>query len=83
MAIAIFHSVRGEKKTSALIGVKANKLVRSWTYCYCALAGVPEASQVKDEIFPIPDGYFLQEMYDKEGEPITSEDGTVLRELMY
>jgi hypothetical protein len=83
MAKAIFHSVRGEKKTSALIGVKPNLLVRSWTYVYCALEGVPEDSRVQDKVFDIPDGYHLKDMYNQDGEPITSNDGTQLRELAY
>lgn len=83
MAKAIFHSVRGAKGTSALIGVKANLLVRSWTYVYCSLAGVPEESQVEGSVFDIPDGYSLQVMYNQDGEVITASDGTELRELMY
>ena len=83
MAKAIFHSVRGEKQTSALIGVKANLLVRSWTYCYCGLECIDKDDRVEGTTFNIPDGYTLVDMYNQDGELITSKDGTHLKELMY
>jgi hypothetical protein len=80
MAIAKFHSLRGEK--SALILVKANKFVFSASPCYVPKASV-EGLEPGAE-FEIPDGYKLVDMVNTEtGEVRTTEDGQPLKVLAY
>ncbi len=80
MAIAKFHSLRGEK--SALILVKPNKFVFSATPCYVPRAAVDGLNPGDD--FEIPDGFQLIDMVDVEsGEVRTASDGTPLKVLSY
>lgn len=81
MAIAKFHSFRGEK--SALILVKANAFVFSSTPCYVPKSAIAEGINEGDE-FEIPDGYTLVDMVDVEtGEVRTSKEGVALKVLQY
>lgn len=75
MAIARFHSIRGEKKTSCLLMVKKNALQFSSDPVYVPLAGAehfagqPLTDASNGFTFEIPDGYTLED--------IVNEDGTV------
>ena len=80
MAIATFHSLRGEK--SALIMVKANKFVFSATPCYVPRAAVEGLTE--GATFEIPDGFKLVDIIDSEtGEVRHAKDGTPLKQLAY
>ena len=88
MAIAKFHSLRGEK--SALLLVKANLLEFGSKPVYAPRAGVAAIS--KKELtadtepfeFEIPDGYTLVPIVDIEtGEARTTESGEPLMQLQY
>lgn len=70
MALAKFHSFRGEK--SALILVKANAFVMQYAPVYVPKEAITEANQTPDAegkypIFNIPDGFKLAPMVDAEG----------------
>ena len=81
MAIAIFHSIRGEKKTTALILVKRNKFVFSSEAAYCPANALPEGIK-PGESFEIPDGYTLVDFV-VNGETRHTKDGIVLKTLAY
>lgn len=86
MAIAQFHSVRSEK--SALILVKANAFVFSFSPVYVPLAAIEETNRVKGAEFEIPDGFKLTEMtsIDKvtgEVKKCTTKEGELLHMLTY
>lgn len=81
MAIAKFHSLRGEK--SALIMVKPNAFVFSATPCYIPRAALP-TNIAEGAEFQIPDGYTIVDMVDTEsGEVRTTKDGEALKVLAY
>lgn len=81
MAIAKFHSLRGEK--SALIMVKPNQFVFSATPCYIPKSALPTGIAEGGE-FQIPDGYTIVDMVDTEsGEVRTTKDGEALKVLAY
>lgn len=81
MAIAKFHSLRGEK--SALIMVKPNAFVFSASPVYVPRVAIPEGITEGAE-FEIPDGFKLIDMVDPEtGEVRTATDGTPLKVLSY
>lgn len=80
MALATFHSLRGEK--SALILVKANAFVFSATPAYVPRSAVE--GMTEGQTFEIPDGYKLVDIVDAEtGEVRTAKDGTTLKMLAY
>jgi hypothetical protein len=90
MALASFHSIRGEKKTSALLLVKKNALSFSSDPVYVPLAGAAhfagKALTDKDKgfSFEIPDGYTLEDIVDSvTGEIRTAKDGSPLKQLVY
>lgn len=81
MAIAKFHSFRGEK--SALIMVRANKFVFSSSPCYVPKEALPTGI-VEGAEFEIPDGFTLVDYVDFEtGEVRTTKEGTPLKVLAY
>ena len=81
MALATFHSFRGEK--SALIGVKENALVFTNTYVYVPKEAIPEGAE-KGTQFEIPSGFRVVDFVDPEsGEVRTSKDGQPLKVLAY
>jgi len=81
MAIAKFHSNRGEK--SALILVKANQFTFGTDPVYIPREALPEGIAEGEE-FEIPNGYKLVDFPDfKTGEPRTTEDGQHLKMLAY
>ena len=81
MAIAKFHSLRGEK--SALIMVKANQFVFSASPVYIPREALP-ANIKEGENFNIPDGFQLVDIVDIEtGEVRVTKDGTPLKQLAY
>jgi hypothetical protein len=80
MAIAKFHSLRGEK--SALILVKQNAFVFSATPVYIPREALPEGIQSGDS-FVIPDGFTLVDMVNEDGEVRTANDGQALKVLAY
>lgn len=88
MALATFHSLRGEK--SALLMVKANALEFSATPVYVPRVGADHFAKKeltdadKGLSFEIPDGYKLVDIVDVEtGETRTTKDGTPLKQLAY
>ena len=87
MAIATFHSNRGEK--SALILVKANAFVYQATPVYVPRTALPADIKEGDTIDNLPDGYTLVDMIDVEtGEARTTKpnaQGEVfnLKQLQY
>lgn len=88
MAIAKFHSLRGEK--SALILVKANQFVFGWTPVYVprgpfvdSEGNVLEKFSKEDHTFEIPDGFKLVPIVDENGEIRTTSDGVELKQLAY
>lgn len=85
MAIAKFHSFRGEK--SALILVKANAFAFSASPVYVpkdAVIGILGEEPEEGAEFDIPDGYKLVDMVDPEsGEVRTAKDGSALKILAY
>lgn len=90
MALATFHSLRGEKKTSALLLVKKNPLQFSSDPVYAPLvgaihfAGKPLTDADKGFSFEIPDGYTLEDIVDSvTGEIRTAKDGSPLKQLVY
>lgn len=90
MSIATFHSLRGEKKTSALLLVKRNPLQFSSDPVYVPLAGAihfagkPLTDADKGFSFEIPDGYTLEDIVDSvTGEIRTAKDGNTLKQLVY
>jgi pyruvate kinase len=81
MAIATFHSNRGEK--SALILVKANAFVFSATPVYVPRTALAEDIK-KGDTFTLPDGYTLVDIVDIEtGEVRTTKTGVALKQLQY
>ena len=81
MALATFHSLRGEK--SALVLVKANPFVFNGSPCYIPKEALPEGIK-EGATFNIPDGYKLVEMIDSStGEVRVTKDGTPLSVLAY
>jgi len=80
MAIAKFHSFRGEK--SALILVKANAFVFGWSCAYVPRTALRADIQEGDEI-TIPDGYRLVDMIGEDGAVRTTKDGECLKVLSY
>lgn len=90
MALATFHSIRGDKKTSALLLVKKNVLSFSSDPVYVPLAGAahfagkPLTDDDKGFAFEIPDGYTLENIVDSvTGETRTANDGSPLKQLVY
>lgn len=91
MALATFHSVRGDK--SALIMVKSNPLEFGATPVYVPrdgvahFAGMDIADIEKGHPFEIPDGYSLVDIMvtdeDDNVVPATTKDGVVLKKLQY
>ena len=79
MAIAKFHSLRGEK--SALILVKANQFVFGFSPVYVPRAAVEGMSEGQE--FTIPDGYHLVPMVDSDGVVRTTKEGEPLHQLAY
>jgi hypothetical protein len=78
MALAKFHSLRGEK--SALILVKANKFQQRWSAAYVPADSV--SGMAEGQEFQIPDGYSLVDMVDiATGEARVAKDGSVLKTL--
>ena len=81
MAIAKFHSFRGEK--SALLMVKANAFVFAATAVYVPKEAIP-AGIKEGDTFDIPDGYTIVPFVDFEtGEARTTKDGAPLHTLSY
>ena len=80
MAIAKFHSLRGEK--SALVLVKANAFVFSYSPVYIPKAALPEGIKEGEE-FDIPDGYKLVDMIDTDGNIRSTKEGEPLKVLAY
>lgn len=81
MAIAKFHSFRGEN--SALLLVKANAFVFNSTAVYVPKAAIP-AGMAEGAEFNIPDGYSIAPMVDTTtGEARTTKDGQPLHILVY
>jgi len=81
MALAKFHSLRGEK--SALVMIKANAFVFSATPVYIPKTALPEGIKEGEE-FPIPDGFIIVDMVDAEtGEVRAAKDGSPLKVLAY
>ena len=80
MAIAKFHSFRGEK--SALILVKANAFVFNATAVYVPKEAIP-AGMAEGASFEIPDGYTLAPMVDQDGVARTAKNGEPLHILTY
>ena len=90
MALATFHSIRGEKRTSALLLVKKNVLQFSSDPVYVPLigaihfAGKPLTDEDKGFSFEIPEGYTLEDIVDSvTGEIRTAKDGSALKQLVY
>ena len=90
MALATFHSIRGEKKTSALLLVKKNPLQFSSDPVYVPLVGATHfagkllTDKDKGFAFEIPDGYTLEDIVDSvTGEIRTAKDGSALKQLVY
>lgn len=85
MAIAKFHSFRGEK--SALILVKANAFQMSASPAYVpadAVRAVLGDEPEEGADFEIPDGFKLSPMVDSEtGEVRTTKDGQTLHTLVW
>jgi hypothetical protein len=81
MALATFHSLRGEK--SALIMVKANAFVFGATPVYVPKDSIP--STIKEGMsFEIPDGYKIVPFIDFETGAIrTTKEGVELHSLAY
>ena len=81
MAIAKFHSLRGEK--SALVLIKANAFVFTPTAVYIPKVALP-ANIKEGEEFAIPDGYKIVDLVDVEsGEVRTAKNGSPLKQLEY
>lgn len=90
MALATFHSVRGEKKTSCLLMVKKSPLSFSSDPVYVPLvgashfAGKPLTDKDKGFAFEIPDGYTLEDILNEDGTARTTKDGSAnLKQLVY
>jgi len=90
MAVAQFHSVRGQEGKSALLLVKSNPLEYSMSPCYVPVAGVahfagkPATELNQGDTFEIPDGFQLVDIVDIEtGEVRTAKDGSPLKQLKY
>lgn len=82
MAIARFHSLRGEK--SALIGVKANAFVFGWSHVYVPKVAIPNVDTItKGTEFFIPDGFKLVDMINPDGNIATTKEGEPLKVLSY
>jgi hypothetical protein len=80
MALATYHSDRGEK--SALIMLKANKFQFSPTPVYIPRKAV-EGLELGAE-FNIPDGYKVVDIIDSEtGEIRTAKNGSPLKTLVW
>lgn len=88
MALATFHSLRGQK--SALLMVKANPLEFSASPVYVPVVGANHfagkelTDADKGFAFEIPDGYKLVDIVDIEtGEVRTTKEGVALKQLAY
>ncbi len=79
MAIAKFHSFRGEK--SALILVKANKFVLAYQCVYVPKDACKD--MVAEQEFTIPDGFTLVDMTNEDGSIRTTNEGQPLKMLQY
>lgn len=79
MALAKFHSNRGEK--SALILVKANQFVFNWSPVYVPRAAVEGMTEGQE--FQIPDGFRLVPITDEDGVIRTTKTGEQLHMLAY
>lgn len=79
MALAKYHSERGEK--SALLLVKANKFQFVPSCAYVPREAVAD-HEVGDEFY-IPDGYSLAPMVGEDGEVRTTKDGEPLHTLIW
>ena len=79
MALATFHSNRGEK--SSLILIKANALVFNATPVYVPRAATEGLKE--GESFEIPDGFRIVDMVDENGESRKTESGEPLKVLTY
>jgi|AntRauTorckE6833_2_1112554.scaffolds.fasta_scaffold31873_2 hypothetical protein len=80
MAIAKFHSNRGEK--SALILVRPNEFVFSAEPVYVPRTALRDDIKEGDDI-DIPDGFKLVTMVGEDGENLTTKDGAELKMLSY
>lgn len=81
MAIAKFHSFRGDK--SALLLVKANAFVFAATAVYVPKEAIP-ANVKEGDSFEIPDGYTIAPMVDPTtGDIRVTKDGAQLHILTY
>jgi len=81
MAIATFHSFRGEK--SALIMIKANPFVMSASPAYIPASAVPSTTE-KGATIEVPDGYKLTPFVDfTTGEVRKTKEGADLHVLTY
>lgn len=91
MALATFHSLRGAKKSSALLLVKKNALQFSSDPVYVPLSGAIHfagkalTDADKGFSFEIPDGYSLEDIVDSvTGEIRKTADGVNnLKQLVY
>ena len=81
MAIAIFHSIRGEKKTTALVLVKRNAFVFTSDPAYIPANALPKEIK-QGESFEIPDGYQLVDFV-VNGETRHTKEGVALKTLSY
>lgn len=91
MAIARFHSFRGEK--SALILVKENPFVFNSTAVYVPKEGIPadvwemkddEPTAIEGNSFEIPEGFKVVDFVDPEtGEVRKANNGETLKVLAY
>lgn len=79
MAIATFHSFRGEK--SALILVQANKFTFTKECVYVPKKACEE--MIEGQEFEIPDGFKLVDMIDSDGVVRTTTEGKTLKMLAY
>lgn len=80
MALATFHSLRGEK--SALIMVKANKFEFSSKPAYIPASAVEGLKE--GDTFEIPDGFrFVERINYETGEVQTTKDGAPLHNLVW
>lgn len=80
MAIAKFHSFRGEK--SALVMVKKNVFEMTATAVYVPKEAIP-AGLAEGATFDIPDGYSVVPMVDQDGVVRTTKEGATLHMLKY
>jgi hypothetical protein len=79
MAIATFHSLRGEK--SALLLVKKNKFEFSATPVYVPASAVEGLSE--GDTLELPDGFSVVPMVSEDGVERTTKTGEVLMMLVW